>query len=208
MPPVGKTGAPLSSRRPRIVSRKRAAQRRQVGLGLELGGVEDHEVGHRRWSGSEPRRDRGVALGAGGDGLRDRTAVLRRDREDGVDLPGARGAEIRRDDLGAAVVAPTSRAAPSSIAVSCMKPSPWPLAAYSGSISQNAFHSPRCHISTTCASSCSRKGLQIRNAYSGARPFCAKRWLKRAAGEEGDRAVVMLLDARRIAQPRRALSAR
>ena len=61
------------------------------------------------------------------------------------------------------------------MAVSCMKPSPWPLLAYSGSISQKSFHSPACHISITRRSRFSRNGLQILKAYSGARPFCAKR---------------------------------
>ncbi|MNY61977.1 hypothetical protein D3C86_1987300 [compost metagenome] len=67
---------------------------------------------------------------------------------------------------------------PSIMAVSCMKPSPWPLLAYSGSISQRSFHSPACHMRTTSSSRCWRNGLQTLNAYSGARPFCAKRWLK------------------------------
>ncbi|MCY1383663.1 hypothetical protein D9M69_718120 [compost metagenome] len=66
---------------------------------------------------------------------------------------------------------------PIIMAVSCMKPSPWPLLAYSGSMPQKSAHSPFSHICTTRWSSVSRKGLQTLKANSGARPFCAKRWL-------------------------------
>ena len=77
-----------------------AAQRRHVDLGLDLAAVEDHQVRH----GLQPGRDGGVAVGARGHGLRHRRAVLRRERKHRVQLAGAAGAEIRRHDLGAAVV--------------------------------------------------------------------------------------------------------